>query len=188
MMFKEEIKILVATWGMQKRGHSINHPLPFYMKWQQRASKSICCPTFFSLLSSIGELAVPGVASPNKKHSLVISSWVEREEPSWGSTWRSGRHTHSGHTDKQANGNTGGQMKPPSKWRSHFSSARAQVSHSAASLVNCKKCTHPQVSTAPAALIMNAQTVAFQSLVEAAARGCVRLRVCLCTRLPGALG
>ncbi len=34
---------------------------------------------------------------------------------------------------------------------------------------------HPQVSAAPAALIMNAQTVAFQSLVEAAARGCVRL-------------
>jgi len=47
------------------------------------------CPTFFSLLSSIGELAVPAVASPNKKHSLVISSWVEREEPRWGSTWRS---------------------------------------------------------------------------------------------------
>lgn len=46
--------------------------------------------TFLSLLSSIGELAVPGVTSPSKKPSLVISSWVEREEPSWGSTWKSG--------------------------------------------------------------------------------------------------
>lgn len=43
---------------------------------------------FLSLLSSIGELG-PGDASPNKKHSLVISSWVEMEEPSWGATWRS---------------------------------------------------------------------------------------------------
>lgn len=43
---------------------------------------------FLSLLSSMGELE-PGDASPNKKHSLVISSWVEREEPSWGATWRS---------------------------------------------------------------------------------------------------
>lgn len=57
---------------------------------------------------------MPGVASPSKKHSLVISSWVEREEPSWGSTWRSERHTHSGHMDSQANGNMAGQMKPPS--------------------------------------------------------------------------
>lgn len=48
--------------------------------------------TFFSLLSSISKLAVPGVTSPSKKPSLVINSWVEREEPSWGSTWRSGGH------------------------------------------------------------------------------------------------
>lgn len=30
--------------------------------------------------------------------------------------------------------------------------------------VDCKKCMHPQVSAAPAALITDAQTVAFQSL------------------------
>lgn len=47
--------------------------------------------TFFSLRSSIGELAVLDVASPSKKHSLVISSWEEREELRWGSTWRSER-------------------------------------------------------------------------------------------------
>lgn len=45
---------------------------------------------FFSLLSSIGELASePAAASPSKKHSLVISSWEEREEPGGGSTRRS---------------------------------------------------------------------------------------------------
>lgn len=50
-------------------------------------------PTFFSLRSSIGELAELDVASPSKKHSLVISSWEDREELRWGSTWRSDRNT-----------------------------------------------------------------------------------------------
>lgn len=61
----------------------------------QQGGESICWPTFFSLLSSIGVLSVPCVTSPNKKHSLVISSWLEREEPCWGSTWRSAGRTQS---------------------------------------------------------------------------------------------
>lgn len=36
--------------------------------------------TFFSFLSSIGMRAVPGIPSPSKKPSLVISSWVAGEE------------------------------------------------------------------------------------------------------------
>lgn len=40
-----------------------------------------------------------GVTSPSKKPSLVINSWVEREEPGWGSTWRSGGHAQ---TDQEA--------------------------------------------------------------------------------------
>lgn len=75
---------------------------------------------------------MPGVTSPNKKHSLVISSWVEREEPSWGSTWRSGRHAQSGHTDQHANRNM---MKPPSNRWSRFCSACSWACHPATSLV-----------------------------------------------------
>lgn len=63
----------------------------FYLLTAERCQSDVH-PTF-SLRSSIGELAELDVASPSKKHSLVISSWEDREELRWGSTWRSDRNT-----------------------------------------------------------------------------------------------
>lgn len=129
---------------------------PLLVIGQQQKSKSRCCLTFFSFRSSIGELAMLGVASPNKKHSLVISSWEEREEPSWGSTWRSGAHTHthtfSVHAYGQANNSVIGRP--------------LNDASCAAACVKCVHRIHRSVRQIP--LFRNALTAALQSPGEVA--------------------
>lgn len=117
--------------------------------------------TFFSLLSSIGKLAVPGVTSPSKKPSLVINSWVEREEPSWVSTWKSGGHAQIDYeADRHMEGHASDALdsagSPPS---SSISSGLREMSA-------------PTGQPRPAVLILNVQTGTIQS---SAARGCMRL-------------